>query len=85
MSDKPLQQALAVKRRYEDELMGKANVVAVGVGLRVRAGLTTAEVCIVVSVTHKVPAARLAARDRIPEQLDGVPLDVQATGVIQAL
>ncbi len=85
MSSEAMQRALAVKRRHERALMRKANVVAVGVGLRARAGSFTDEICIVVSVRRKVPAAQLAAADLIPATLDGVPVDVQATGEISAL
>ncbi|MBL8057497.1 MAG: hypothetical protein JNK29_12395 [Anaerolineales bacterium] len=85
MSSEAMQRALAVKRRHEQELMRKANVVAVGVGLRSRAGTLTGEICIVVSVRRKVPAADLSPADRIPAVLDGVPVDVQATGEITAL
>ena len=38
MSEQAVQRALEVKRRHEDELLRKPNVVAVGVGLRTRAG-----------------------------------------------
>lgn len=84
MAQEAVQRALSVKRRHEKELMRKANVVAVGVGLRQRAGQTSGEVCIVVSVRVKVPAAQLAPPDRLPSQLDGVPVDVLETGAIQA-
>ena len=85
MSSEAMQRALAVKRRHEQALMRKANVVAVGVGLRSQAGTSTGEICIVVSVRRKVPAAELSPVDRIPAVLDGVPVDVQATGEITAL
>jgi hypothetical protein len=80
-----MQRALAVKRRHELALMRKANVVAVGVGLRTQQGALTDEICIVVSVRRKVPAAQLQAGDVIPPVLEGVPVDVQATGEISAL
>lgn len=84
MSAETLQRALAVKRRYEQDLLRKANVVAVGVGLRTRAGQVTQEVCIVVSVRRKLPAAQLAPRDLIPARLETVPVDVLEAGLIQA-
>ena len=45
------EKAQAVKRVHEVELMGKANVVGVGVGLRQRGGVQTREVALVVMVT----------------------------------
>ena len=60
------------------------NVVAVGVGLRTRGGQPTSEVCIVVSVTAKVPAAQLKRGDLLPASIDGVPIDVVETGALRA-
>ena len=77
--------AQAVKARYERELLRKRNVVGVGVGFRERAGRATEEVCIVVSVREKLPPDQLAPQDAIPTQLDGVPVDVKATGAFRAL
>lgn len=84
MDANPLQQIIAVKRRHEQALMRLPNVVAVGVGLRARGGVTTDEACIVVSVRRKVPLAELPAADRVPGVLDGVAVDVVATGDIRA-
>jgi hypothetical protein len=77
--------AQAVKTKHERELMRKRNVVGVGVGFRKRAGQTTDVVCIVVSVREKLPLDQLAPKDVIPAELDGVPVDVQATGAFRAL
>ncbi|MGD9100523.1 MAG: hypothetical protein PVF45_08580 [Anaerolineae bacterium] len=73
-----------VKKIHEQSLLSKPNVVGVGVGLRQRGGQFTDEVCIVVSVRKKVPKEQLAPEERIPAQVDGVPVDVQATGEIRA-
>lgn len=74
-----------VKRRWEAELLRKANVVAVGIGYRQRGGRPTDELCLVVSVRRKVPLEELAPEDRIPPELDGVPVDVQEVGVLRPL
>lgn len=84
MSDQTVKHVQDVKRRHEADLMRKPNVVAVGVGLRTRGGLPTSEVCIVVSVTAKVPAAQLKRGDLLPASIDGVPIDVVETGAIRA-
>ncbi len=84
-SQEAIAHAQAVKAKYERELMRKRNVVGVGIGLRERAGQTTNEVCIVVSVREKLPPDQLAPQDVIPTQLDGVPVDVKATGTFRAL
>jgi len=84
-SSEAVARAQAVKTKHERELMRKRNVVGVGVGFRKRAGQTTNVVCIVVSVREKLPLDQLAPKDVIPAELDGVPVDVQATGVFRAL
>ncbi|MGB9775154.1 MAG: hypothetical protein ACPLYD_00745 [Anaerolineae bacterium] len=75
----------AVKSAHEAELMRKANVVGVGIGLRQREGKYTGELALVVSVTHKVPLDELDPGDVIPREIDGVPVDVQAVGTLRAL
>jgi hypothetical protein len=75
----------AVKSKYEKRLLRKKNVVGVGVGLRQRAGELTDEVVLTVMVRQKQPDTALRPRDRIPDELDGVPVDVQEVGTIRAL
>ena len=85
MSDPAVQRALEVKRRHEQELLRKANVVAVGIGRCRRGGVQTKEVCIVVSVRSKLPLSKLKPRDVIPAEIEKVPVDVVETGEIRAL
>jgi hypothetical protein len=85
IQDQELEHLRAVKAAYEANLMRKANVVGVGIGLRQREGKPTGEPAIVVSVTHKVPPSQLAPDDVIPRELEGIPVDVQAVGRLRAL
>ena len=85
MSDRSMQRAQDVKRRHEQELLRKVNVVAVGIGYCRRGGVQTREVDIVVSVRNKVPLSELQPRDVIPAQIEEVPVDVVETGEIRAL
>lgn len=85
MSDRSMQRAQDVKRRHEQELLRKVNVVAVGIGYCRRGGVQTREVGIVVSVRNKVPLSELQPRDVIPAQIEDVPVDVVETGEIRAL
>jgi hypothetical protein len=80
-----LERLRSVKSAYEADLMHKANVVGVGIGLRQREGDSTGKPVIVVSVTHKVPLSQLAPDDVIPRELEGVPVDVQAVGALRPL
>jgi hypothetical protein len=79
-----LQRVLVIKERYETELMGKANVQGVGVGLHMREGRPTGGLSLVVMVTHKVPRAQLAPEDLIPSEIEGVTVDVQEVGELEA-
>lgn len=85
MSDQMVKLAQEVKRRHEQELLRKANVVAVGVGFCTRGGALTKEVGIVVSVKNKVPLSELKPKDVIPAMIENVPVDVVETGEIRAL
>jgi hypothetical protein len=82
--DSAYRRAQTVRERYQAELMSKANVVGVGVGLRNAAGENTQEIALVVLVSKKVPRAQLAERDLVPQVLEGVPVDVQEVGEINA-
>jgi len=68
-----------------DELLARANVVATGIGYKVRDGVRTDELSIVCSVMEKVAVARLAPADLVPPKIGGVLTDVVATGVFRAL
>ena len=85
MSEKAVQQAIAVKARHEARLMQKANVVGVGVGFREEGGRLTDQVALVVNVIRKLPEDQLAPEDLIPTEIEGVPVDVHETGEIRAL
>jgi hypothetical protein len=80
MNPNELDKISAVQAKYADELMQKANVVGVGVGLRQEKGVYTQTPALVVMVRQKVPLAELAKEDRIPKELDGVLVDVVETG-----
>lgn len=85
MNDEAIQQAMAVKARYESHLMQKTHVIGVGVGFRERDGKLTDEVALVINVTHKLPSDQLAPEDFIPSEIEGVPVDVREIGEIWAL
>lgn len=74
----------AVKKRHEKRLLRKKNVVGVGIGLRERKGKQVEEMVLTVMVRQKQPPSTLRPWDRIPQELDGVPVDVQVVGDVQA-
>lgn len=77
-------QARQIKDAYIYNLLGKRNVVGVGLGYKISHGVNTGELSLVVSVTHKADPSALAASDMVPQALDGVKTDVVATGVLRA-
>jgi hypothetical protein len=84
VQDAEMAKATLVQNKYTDELMRKKHVMGVAVGLGQKGGATTGKVCLVVMVDKKVPPETLDAKDRIPAELDGVPVDVQEIGVPRA-
>jgi hypothetical protein len=73
-----------IKTRYEDELLAKPNVVGIGVGMKVKEDQQTQEMALIVMVTQKVPASELAPEDRIPREVEGIPVDVKEVGEFEA-
>jgi hypothetical protein len=84
-SNTTMEKAQAVKDAHEANLMSKANVVGVGVGYRQRGGKQTDQVGLIVMVEKKLPKSQLSAKDLVPQEIEGVPVDVQEVGKIRAL
>lgn len=78
------ERAAIVKERVKDDLLSRANVIGVGIGYKTVGGQRTDQVALVVLVTHKLPADGLAKHDRLPSEIEGVAVDVQAIGDIRA-
>ena len=77
-----LTKAQAVRQAYQEQLMAKANVVGVGVGLRHKDQKRTDEVALVVMVRQKMPKVLLRPEDVLPAEIEGVPVDVKEVGDI---
>jgi len=74
----------AAKQQHQQELMGKPNVVGVGVGYKIVGGERTEIPCVIVFVRRKVRAESLSAEEMIPAQVEGVATDVIESGLIYA-
>jgi len=85
ITDEEMDRLREIKTIHEADLMRKANVVGVGIGLRWREGEMTDQPAIIVSVTHKVSRSQLSPDDVIPHELEGIPVDVLAVGELRAL
>ena len=70
----------AVKERYKKQLISLPNVVALGLGPKIRDGKPTGETAIKVFVSKKVDRSELEEKDCVPSYLDGVPTDVEVQG-----
>lgn len=79
--DEQTARATLVQTKYTDMLLKIPHVMGVAVGLIKKDGVYTGVVGVVVMVDQKQPADTLAPQDLIPNQLDGVPVDVQEIGV----
>lgn len=84
MSEDMQAKITAIQAKYANKLLEKANVVGVGIGMAKEGEQYTSEMALVVMVAKKVPLAELAEEDRIPDEIEGVRVDVQETGVFTA-
>ena len=74
----------AAKEKFERLLMGKANVIGVGIGKKVVAGEETEDPAVIVFVERKLPEPQLRKKDIVPKTLDEVKTDVVETGRLKA-
>ncbi|MBC8333951.1 MAG: hypothetical protein H8E29_01690 [Anaerolineales bacterium] len=79
-----LEKAKSVKRAHEATLLAKPNVVGVGIGFRIQNEMSTENIAIVVMVSRKLPDSEIQPADRIPTEIEGVPVDVQESGEFYA-
>ncbi|MHA3964813.1 MAG: hypothetical protein AM325_014890 [Candidatus Thorarchaeota archaeon SMTZ1-45] len=80
-----LEQVKRVKAEYEEELMKKSGVVGVAIGHKHINGGKTKQLCIICYVIEKKRIGELEEHDIIPEEIEGVPIDVVESGTIRAL
>ncbi len=73
-----------VKERIEAELLKKNGVVGCAVGYETVGDKETARPAIICFVNKKLPRSELGGRDLLPEEVDGVPVDVIEVGSLQA-
>lgn len=80
-----LGQVIQVSRQVARDFMARRNVVACGVGFKIKGERQTCIPSIVVSVTHKEPPQTLSPSDLIPQAIQNITTDVIETGEIEAL
>jgi hypothetical protein len=82
--EEQMARATAAQTKYGEELMGKAHVQGTAIGLEKIDGKYTNRVALVVMVDRLVLPDETLPQDRIPDELDGVPVNVQEMGIFSA-
>lgn len=80
-----MEEVRRAKENHEAELMEKSGVVGVAIGYKHIGGRKTNQLCIICYVTSKKAEGELEKHDIIPEEIEGVPVDVVESGKIRAL
>lgn len=80
-----VRQVLQICQQVAHDFLDRRNVVACGVGFKIKGVQQTGIPSIVFSVTHKEPPERLSSSDLIPKTIQNVATDVIETGEIEAL
>ncbi len=75
-----LTRASEVLKHYTITLLEYSNVVGVGISLKMKEMEVRRIPCIVVFVQRKIPSDRLAFRERVPDEIKGIPTDVVEVG-----
>lgn len=78
--DELTSRAIRVQGKYNEQLLALPQVVGTAVGLRKKQGQYTDQVALVVMVERKVPLSELEPDEVVPQELEGVPVDVLETG-----
>jgi len=73
-----------VLKSVRPDLMGKANVVATGIGYKITNGKVTDNLSIICSVESKKSKKSLTTSELLPQALDSIPIDVNPSGAIYA-
>jgi hypothetical protein len=74
-----------IKEKHEQELMSKAGVVGCSIGYKHIDGKKTDKLSIVCYVRKKKKVEDLKIKDIIPEEIEGIPIDVVESGELKAL
>ncbi len=77
--------ARTLLKQHANELLGRANVVATGVGYKISGNTQTDIPSIICSVEKKLNRSDLSPGDIIPPKINDISTDVIETGVIRAL
>jgi S1-C subfamily serine protease len=68
----------------EADILGRPNVVGMGVGPKITGGQDTGRTCAKVLVSQKLPPELIASGDRVPDAVGGTATDVEEVGELLA-
>ena len=74
-----------VLQEYRGKILTLPHVIGVGIGYRITARQTTAELSIMILVRKKLPPAGLEAKAIAPQEIQGIRTDVLEVGDIRPL
>ena len=73
-----------IKKRHGEALLRLPNVVGFGVGPKMVGGKPTDVMALKVYVSRKMPREELKADECVPEEIEGVPTDVEEQAPLRA-
>lgn len=76
--------AAALSEGVSSDQLGMENIQGIGIGLKNTAGAYTGDVVVKVFVREKAAVSRLDSAAAVPEQVNGIPTDVEEVGEIFA-
>ncbi len=83
--DETMDRVKAVQDRYTAQILNKAHVVGVSIGRIGAYAKRRGRLALIVLVDRKFSAEESAPEDRIPDELDGVPVVVREVGSLQTM
>ncbi len=81
-TSKTIAQAL---KKHQNKIFKKANVVGMGVGIKIKGGKPTGRLCLKVYVQKKIGKEKLSKSDIVPPHVGRIQTDVEEVGVIKPL
>jgi hypothetical protein len=84
VQDKYLARVKAVQDKYTQYLMEKPHVVGVGIGHLGSNGFRAGLLGLIVLVDQEIPDDQLDPEDRVPDEIEGIPVELQEVGRIEA-
>lgn len=73
-------QALSLRKAKRFHPVPDVNLVGLGIGEKVTAKKRTGEMCVKVLVAKKFPKGKIKSADLIPDEIDGIPTDIEGVG-----